>query len=58
MNYAKELENRLMANIGRRVKLDTKRGTKCISFYYEDNKDLENFLRGIVGSDFFEEGLS
>ncbi len=58
VNYAKELENRLMANIGRRVKLDTKRGKKCISFYYEDNKDLENFLRGIVGSDFFEEGLS
>lgn len=57
VNYAKDLENRIMANIGRRVKLDTKRGKSCITFFYEDNEDLENFLRGVVGDDFFDESV-
>ncbi len=55
VNYAKDLENRIMASLGRRVKLDTKRGKSCISFYYEDNEDLENFLRSVVGDTFFDE---
>jgi ParB family chromosome partitioning protein len=55
VNYAKDLENRIMANLGRRVKLDTKRGKSCISFYYEDNEDLESFLRTVVGDTFFDE---
>jgi ParB family chromosome partitioning protein len=54
VNYAKDLENRIMASLGRRVKLDSKRGKSCISFYYEDNEDLENFLRSVVGNDFFD----
>ena len=55
VNYAKELENRIMASLGRRVKLDTKRGKSCITFFYEDNEDLEAFLRSVVGNDFFDE---
>lgn len=55
VNYAKDLENRIMANLGRRVKLDTKRGKSCITFFYEDNEDLEAFLRHVVGNDFFDE---
>ena len=55
VNYAKELENRIMASLGRRVKLDTKRGKSCITFFYEDNEDLEAFLRHVVGNDFFDE---
>lgn len=55
VNYAKELENRIMASLGRRVKLDTKRGKSCITFFYEDNEDLESFLRSVVGNDFFDE---
>lgn len=57
VNYAKDLENRIMASLGRRVKLDTKRGKSCITFYYEDNEDLENFLRGVVGDNFFDESV-
>ncbi len=55
VNYAKELENRVMAALGRRVKLDSKQGKGCITFYYEDNEDLENFLRDVCGNGFFDE---
>ncbi len=55
VNYAKELEHRIMASLGRRVKLDHKRGKACISFYYEDNEDLEAFLRTVLGDGFFDE---
>ena len=55
VNYAKELENRVMAALGRRVKLDNKQGKGCITFYYEDNEDLENFLRDVCGNGFFDE---
>lgn len=55
VNYAKELENRIMATLGRRVKLDNKQGKSCITFYYEDNEDLESFLRGVCGDGFFDE---
>ena len=55
VNYAKELENRVMAVLGRRVKLDNKQGKGCITFYYEDNEDLENFLRDVCGNGFFDE---
>ena len=54
VNYSKELEGRIMAAIGRRVRLETKRGKRCITFYYEDNQDLEEFLRSVCGADFFE----
>lgn len=55
VDYGRELERRVMKTIGRRVKLNTKRGKKCITFFYEDNEDLENFLRTVCGKDFFEE---
>ena len=55
VDYARELERRIMGSIGRRVKLDNKKGKGTITFYYEDNEDLEAFLRGICGKDFFEE---
>ncbi len=55
VDYGKELERRVQRTLGRRVRLDSKRGKKCISFYYEDNGDLEDFLRLVCGKDFFEE---
>ncbi len=55
VDYAKELEHRIMATVGRRVKLDSKRGKGCITFFYEDNEDLENFLRTVCGDRFFDE---
>ncbi|MBQ8174420.1 MAG: ParB/RepB/Spo0J family partition protein [Clostridia bacterium] len=55
VDYSRELERRVMTALGRRVKLDNKKGKGCITFYYEDNEDLEAFLRGVCGNDFFEE---
>jgi ParB family chromosome partitioning protein len=55
VDYAKELERRVMGALGRRVKLENKKGKGTITFYYEDNQDLENFLRGVCGNNFFEE---
>lgn len=54
VDYAKELERRVMAELGRRVRLDEKRGKKTITFFYEDNEDLEAFLRPILGDSFFD----
>jgi ParB family chromosome partitioning protein len=54
VDYAKELEGRVMAAIGRRVRLDEKRGKKTITFFYEDNEDLEGFLRTLLGDNFFD----
>ena len=55
VDYCRELEGRIMASIGRRVRLDNKQGKSCITFFYEDNEDLEDFLRPILGDDFFDE---
>lgn len=57
VDYAKELELRLMAEIGRRVKLNTSAAKKTITFYYEDNEDLEAFLRQLCGDAFFDASL-
>lgn len=54
VDFAKDFENRVMAEIGRRVRLDEKRGKKSITFFYEDNEDLETFLRPILGDGFFD----
>lgn len=54
VDYARALEGRVMAAIGRRVKLDEKGGKRTITFYYENNEDLEDFLRGLCGNDFFD----
>ncbi len=54
VDYARELELRLMAQIGRRVKLNDSAAKKTITFYYEDNEDLERFLRDLCGDAFFD----
>lgn len=57
VDYAHELELRLMSKIGRRVKLNTSAAKKTITFYYEDNEDLEAFLRQLCGDAFFDANL-
>lgn len=57
VDYKKELEGRIMAAIGRRVRLETKQGKGAITFFYEDNADLEDFLRGVCGNAFFDNDL-
>lgn len=54
VNYARELELKMMENLGRRVKLSEKNGAKSVTLYYEDNEDLENLLKKICGDSFVE----
>ena len=55
VDYFRELERRMMGNLGRKVKISNKGKNKVISFSYEDNDDLQNFLESICGKEFFEE---
>ena len=57
VDYSRALESRIMAHIGRRVKLEKKQGKTAITFFYEDNEDLEDFLRPILGDSFFDEDI-
>lgn len=54
VDLVRDFEHRVMAELGRRVRLDEKRGKKTITFFYEDNEDLEAFLRPILGDAFFD----
>ena len=54
INYAEELEKKVMQSIGRRCKINTTGKNKTLTLYYEDNQDLENLLRDICGERFTE----
>ncbi len=54
VNYGRELEQRMMSHLGRRVKISTKEGKKSVTLFYEDNEDLEELLRRLCGDDFVE----
>ena len=55
VNYAEVLSNRLMRELGRRVVIEEGKRKKTISFYYEDNQDLDAFLRRLCGDSFMDE---
>ena len=54
INYARELELKMMSALGRRVKISAVQGKKAVTLFYEDNQDLENLLRSLCGNDFVE----
>ena len=54
LDYYKDLERKLMENTGRRVRLSGKTGKKTLTFYYEDNDDLQDLLEMICGKDFVD----
>ena len=54
VNYTVELEKRVMATLGRRVKINNDK-SKCVTLYFEDNEDLENLLRVLCGDGFISE---
>lgn len=54
VNYAEVLETRLMQKLGRRCKLSPKGKQKSITFYYENNEDLDDFLRLLCGNEFVD----
>lgn len=55
VDYAKVLENRLMRELGRRVTIAEGKRKKTITFFYEDNEDLDRFLRRVCGDTFMDE---
>lgn len=54
VNYTVELEKRVMATLGRRVKISNDKA-KSVTLYFEDNEDLENLLRELCGESFMSE---
>ena len=55
VDYVAELERRMMANLGRRVKISSDGKKKSVTLFFEDNEDLDNLLRHICGDDFLSE---
>ncbi len=51
VDYAADLEKRLMQLLGRKVKISAGRKKKTITFFYEDNPDLDTLLRKLCGPD-------
>lgn len=52
--YMKELEQRVMAAMGRRVKIKETNRKKTVELSFEDDADLENLLRMLGGDQIFE----
>ncbi len=54
VDYAEVLETRLLQRLGRRCKLSAKGKQKSITFFYENNEDLDDFLRLLCGNEFVD----
>ena len=52
IDYVAELEERMMRELGRRVKIANRGMKKSVTLYFEDNQDLENLLARICGKGF------
>ena len=55
VDYAEVLAGRLMRELGRRVTISAGKRKKTITFTYEDNEDLDRFLRRLCGDAFMDE---
>ena len=55
VDYAEVLAERLQRELGRRVTIADGKRKKTITFCYEDNEDLDRFLRRLVGDAFMDE---
>lgn len=52
--YMKELEDKARNRLGRKVKIHETPRKKTVELTYEDDEDLENLLKSLVGQDIFE----
>ncbi len=52
--YMKELEGRIRTTLGRKVKIHETARKKTVEFTYEDDEDLENLLKSLVGEQIFD----
>ena len=55
VDYIAELERRIRADLGRRVKITDNPKKKSLEIEYQDNEDLETLLTKLCGADFFKE---
>ncbi len=55
IDYIRELEVRVMRGLGRKVAIKNRGKNKVISFSYENNDDLEEFLVRLCGKDILED---
>lgn len=51
--YIKELENKLLSTLGRKVKISNSSKKKVVELSYDDDDDLEGLLESLCGDDFF-----
>ncbi len=51
--YMKDLEGRIRTTLGRKVKIHETARKKTVEFTYEDDEDLENLLKSLVGEEIF-----
>lgn len=51
--YMKDLEDKVRTKLGRKVKINETPKKKTLEFTFEDDADLENLLKTIVGQDIF-----
>ena len=49
VDYVKALEEKSMSELGRRVKIKASGKDKHVKIYFEDNADLDDLLKKIVG---------
>ena len=52
--YMKELEDKARTRLGRKVKIHETNRKKTVELTYEDDEDLENLLKTLVGQDIFD----
>ena len=52
--YMKELEDKARTRLGRKVKIHETNRKKTVELTYEDDEDLENLLKTLVGQEIFE----
>ena len=51
--YMKDLERRVMRNLGRKVRIARVAKKKVVELSYEDDQDLEEIIKKLCGDDFF-----
>jgi len=52
--YMKDLESRIMSDLGRKVKIHETARKKTLELTFEDDEDLEALLRRIIGDELFD----
>jgi ribosome-binding factor A len=52
--YMKDLEDKARTKLGRKVKIHETGRKKTVELTFEDDEDLENLLKTIVGQDIFD----